>query len=57
MKKSKIEKVTMAQAFVDWVTGRNDYTTAGFEMEDSLWAKKHPPARAHRLSEQMKKLT
>ena len=34
-----------------------DYTTAGFEMEDSLWAKKHTPARAHRLSEQMKKLT
>ena len=30
MKKSKIEKVTMEQAFVDWVTGRNDYTTAGF---------------------------
>tara|TARA_X000001382_G_scaffold119741_1_gene100801 strand:- start:856 stop:1290 length:435 start_codon:yes stop_codon:yes gene_type:complete len=34
-----------------------DYTTAGFEMEDSLWAKKHTPARAHRLSEQMKRLT
>ena len=34
-----------------------DYTTAGFEMEDSLWAKKHTPARAHRLSKQMKKLT
>ena len=34
-----------------------EYTTAGFEMEDSLWAKQHPPARAHRLSEQMKRLT
>jgi lysozyme len=34
-----------------------EYTTAGFEMEDSLWAKQHTPARAHRLSEQMKKLT
>ena len=34
-----------------------DYITAGFEMEDSLWAKKHTPARAMRLSEQMKKLT
>ena len=33
-----------------------DYITAGFEMEDSLWAKKHTPARAMRLSEQMKKL-
>ena len=34
-----------------------EYTTAGFEMEDSLWAKQHTPARAHKLSEQMKKLT
>ena len=34
-----------------------EYTTAGFEMEDSLWAKQHTPARAYRLSEQMKKLT
>ena len=34
-----------------------EYTTAGFEMEDSLWAKQHTPARAHRLSEQMKRLT
>ena len=34
-----------------------DYTSAGFEMEDSLWAKKHTPTRAHKLSEQMKKLT
>jgi lysozyme len=34
-----------------------EYTTAGFEMEDSLWAKQHTPARAHRLSEKMKKLT
>jgi len=34
-----------------------DYTVAGFEMEDSLWAKKHTPARASRLAEQMKKLT
>lgn len=34
-----------------------DYTLAGFEMEDSLWAKKHTPARASRLAEQMKKLT
>ena len=34
-----------------------DYITAGFEMEDSLWRKKHTPARAMRLSEQMKKLT
>ena len=33
-----------------------EYTTAGFEMEDSLWAKKHTPARAMRLSEKMKKL-
>ena len=33
-----------------------DYTIAGFEMEDSLWAKKHTPARASRLAEQMKKL-
>ena len=37
--------------------GKKDYITAGFEMEDSLWAKKHTPARAMRLSEQMKKLT
>ena len=36
---------------------KKDYVTAGFEMEDSLWAKKHTPARAMRLSEQMKKLT
>ena len=36
--------------------GKKDYVTAGFEMEDSLWAKKHTPARAMRLSEQMKKL-
>ena len=36
---------------------KKDYITAGFEMEDSLWAKKHTPARAMRLSEQMKKLT
>ena len=35
---------------------KKDYVTAGFEMEDSLWAKKHTPARAMRLSEQMKKL-
>ena len=35
---------------------KKDYITAGFEMEDSLWAKKHTPARAKRLSEQMKKL-
>jgi lysozyme len=33
-----------------------EYTTAGFEMEDSLWAKQHTPARAMRLSEKMKKL-
>ena len=36
---------------------KKDYVGAGFEMEDSLWAKKHTPARAMRLSEQMKKLT
>ena len=35
---------------------KKDYVTAGFEMEDSLWRKKHTPARAMRLSEQMKKL-
>ena len=34
-----------------------EYTTAGFEMEDSLWAKQHTPARAHRLSEQMNRKT
>jgi len=34
-----------------------DYIEAGLQMEDSLWAKKHTPARAMRLSEQMKKLT
>ena len=34
-----------------------DYVNAGFEMEDSVWAKKHTPARAMRLSERMKKLT
>ena len=34
-----------------------DYYEAGLQMEDSLWAKKHTPARAYRLSEQMKKLT
>ena len=36
---------------------KKDFVTAGFEMEDSLWAKKHTPARASRLAEQMKKLT
>ena len=36
---------------------RKDFVTAGFEMEDSLWCKKHTPARAMRLSEKMKKLT
>jgi GH24 family phage-related lysozyme (muramidase) len=36
---------------------KKDYVTAGFEMEDSLWRKKHTPARAMRLSEKMKKLT
>jgi GH24 family phage-related lysozyme (muramidase) len=35
---------------------KKDYVGAGFEMEDSLWRKKHTPARAMRLSEQMKKL-
>ena len=35
---------------------KKDYVTAGFEMEDSLWRKKHTPARAMRLSEKMKKL-
>ncbi len=35
---------------------KKDYVTAGFEMEDSLWRKKHTPERAMRLSEQMKKL-
>ena len=34
-----------------------DYIEAGLQMEDSLWAKKHTPARASRLAEQMKKLT
>ena len=33
-----------------------DYIEAGLQMEDSLWAKKHTPARASRLAEQMKKL-
>ena len=36
---------------------QKDYVNAGFEMEDSLWCKKHTPARALRLSEKMKKLT
>ena len=36
---------------------KKDYVTAGFEMEDSLWRKKHTPARAMRLSEHMKRLT
>jgi lysozyme len=36
---------------------QKDFVTAGFEMEDSLWCKKHTPARAMRLSEKMKKLT
>ena len=36
---------------------QKDFVTAGFEMEDSLWCKKHTPARALRLSEKMKKLT
>ena len=35
----------------------NDYIEAGLQMEDSLWAKSHTPARASRLAEQMKKLT
>ena len=35
---------------------KKDYITAGFEMEDSQWAKQ-TPNRAMRLSEQMKKLT
>jgi hypothetical protein len=30
MKKSNIEKATMAQAFVDWVTDRKEYTSAEF---------------------------
>jgi hypothetical protein len=30
MRKSKIEKVTMMQAFVDWVTDRKEYTSAEF---------------------------
>ena len=34
-----------------------DYIEAGLQMEDSLWARKHTPARASRLAEQMKKLT
>ena len=36
---------------------KKDFVTARFEMEDSLWCKKHTPARALRLSEKMKKLT
>jgi GH24 family phage-related lysozyme (muramidase) len=36
---------------------KKDFVTAGFEMEDSLWCKKHTPARAMRLSAKMKKLT
>ena len=36
---------------------KKDFVTAGFEMEDSLWCKKHTPARALRLSEKLKKLT
>tara|TARA_R100001126_G_C4774699_1_gene124163 strand:+ start:211 stop:645 length:435 start_codon:yes stop_codon:yes gene_type:complete len=34
-----------------------DFVTAGFEMEDSLWCKKHTPRRAMRLADRMKKLT
>ena len=35
---------------------KKDYYTAHLEMLDSVWAKKHTPARAHRLSQKMKKL-
>ena len=36
---------------------KKDYYTAHLEMLDSVWAKKHTPARAHRLSMKMKELT
>ena len=36
---------------------KKDMITAGFEMEDSRWARDHTPARAKRLSEKMKELT
>jgi len=41
----------------DPIRKEKDYVNAGFEMEDSLWCKKHTPQRAMRLSERMKKLT
>ena len=37
--------------------GKKDYDNAANEMLDSLWAKKHTPARAERLAKRMRELT
>jgi len=37
--------------------GKKDYDSAANEMLDSLWAKKHTPARAERLAKKMRELT
>ena len=37
--------------------GKKDYDSAANEMLDSLWAKKHTPARAERLAKRMRELT
>jgi len=37
--------------------GKKDYDSAANEMLDSLWAKKHTPARAERLARKMRELT
>ena len=36
---------------------KKDYNNAANEMLDSLWAKKHTPARAERLARKMRELT
>ena len=36
---------------------KKDYDSAANEMLDSLWAKKHTPARAERLAKRMRELT
>ena len=36
---------------------KKDYDSAANEMLDSLWAKKHTPARAERLAKKMRELT
>ena len=36
---------------------KKDYASASNEMLDSLWAKKHTPARAERLARKMRELT